>query len=85
MLLVWDFEPEGDDPEAELAQLVQPLLRAARNVSLVLGSSESVDLVAEVTHGRAERVPARSAAEFAMAAADVWRRTHGADDTSKGG
>ena len=75
-LLLWDFEAEGADPEAKLARMLQPLLQALRHVALVLGSSDTMDLVAEVTDTRAERICASSAAEFAKAAADVWRQRH---------
>lgn len=73
-LLFWDFEAEGADPEAELARMVQPLLQAPGHVALLLGSSETMDLVAEVTHPRAARICAGDPAEFAKASADAWRQ-----------
>jgi UDP-N-acetylmuramoyl-tripeptide--D-alanyl-D-alanine ligase len=80
-LLLWDFEAEGADPEAELAQMVQPLLQAPAHVALMLGGSETMDLVAEVTDRRAERLCASSAEEFARAAVDGWLRLVAGDQS----
>jgi UDP-N-acetylmuramoyl-tripeptide--D-alanyl-D-alanine ligase len=76
MFAMWDFEPEGDDAEAELARLVQPLLQAPSDTALVLGGSEAMDLVAEVSPLPKERSNAGSAAEFARSIASAWTQRH---------